>query len=52
MFWAGWLLHFVLLLIGIGLFVLGLRMAILLFRSYARYKVTTPAMQPRPAEAD
>jgi carbon starvation protein len=52
MFWAGWLLHFVLLLIGIGLFALGLRMAILLFRSYARYKVTTPAMQPRPAEAD
>jgi carbon starvation protein len=52
LFWAGWFLNFVLLLIGIGLFALGLRMAILLFRSYARYKVTIPAMQPKPAEAD
>jgi carbon starvation protein len=51
-FWTGWIMHLVLLLIGVGLFALGLRMAILLFRSYARYKVTTPAMQPRPAEAD
>jgi hypothetical protein len=42
----------VLLLIGVGLFVLGLRMAILLFRSYARHKETIPAMQARPAEAD
>jgi carbon starvation protein len=52
LFWVGWLMHLVLLLIGVGLFALGLRMAILLFRSYSRYKVTTPAMQPRPAEAD
>jgi carbon starvation protein len=52
LFWAGWLMHLVLLLIGVGLFALGLRMAMLLFRSYSRYKVTTPAIQARPAEAD